>query len=70
MRVLRYLYVIIAYSARSLPLTALAVFLLAVLGTLLEFVALSVLIPLSQQASHGATSMIARTWATLQRASG
>jgi ABC-type bacteriocin/lantibiotic exporter with double-glycine peptidase domain len=64
-RVLRYLYVIIAYSARSLPLTALAVFLLAVLGTLLEFVALSVLIPLSQQASHGATSMIARTWATL-----
>jgi len=62
MRVLRYLFGVISYSAKSSPITAYAVLGLAVIGTLLEFAALSVLIPLSKQVSHGASSIVSRYW--------
>jgi ABC-type bacteriocin/lantibiotic exporter with double-glycine peptidase domain len=62
MRVLRYLFGVIFYSAKSSPITAYAVLGLAVIGTLLEFAALSVLIPLGKQVSHGASSIVSHFW--------
>jgi ABC-type multidrug transport system fused ATPase/permease subunit len=62
MRVLRYLSQIMSYAVHSARTTAYAVLFLALFGTLLEFAALSVLIPLSQHVNHSSASIISRTW--------
>jgi ABC-type multidrug transport system fused ATPase/permease subunit len=61
MRIIRYLFAVLDFAIQS-SRWARAVLLLAVLGILLEFAALSVLIPLTQYINHSHMSAVARDW--------
>lgn len=61
MRIVRYLVSVLDFSLRS-SRSARAALILAVLGIILEFAALSVLVPLTQYVNHGRMSAIARDW--------
>ncbi len=61
MRVLKYLYGVISYAAHS-SRWVYAVLLLALLGTLIEFAALSVLVPLTQHINQSHMSVLAHYW--------
>jgi ABC-type multidrug transport system fused ATPase/permease subunit len=61
MRVLRYLFEVIGFSIQSSRWVP-VVLSLAILGTLLEFAALSVLVPLTQHINHSHGSPIADYW--------
>jgi ABC-type multidrug transport system fused ATPase/permease subunit len=69
MRVARYLSEVIRFSARSSP-WVLVVLCLAILGTLLEFAALSVLVPLTQHINNSHMSPIAQYWNSLLISAG
>lgn len=56
----------LAYSANTTALTY-VVLLLAMVGTVLEFAALSVLIPLSRQINHSRSSAVSQVWETALR---
>jgi ABC-type bacteriocin/lantibiotic exporter with double-glycine peptidase domain len=62
MQVIRYLSRVISYAVSTSRATAHAVLFLALFGTILEFGALSVLIPLSQHVNHTSSSIIAQYW--------
>ena len=69
MRIARYLREVIAYSIRSSRWVYLVLF-FALFGTILEFAALSVLVPLTQYINHSHMSVIARYWNDLLTAVG
>jgi ABC-type multidrug transport system fused ATPase/permease subunit len=62
MRVLRYLFGVLSFSIKSSRGAAYAVLLLAIFGTLLEFCALSVLVPLTQHINHSPPSVVSHYW--------
>jgi ABC-type multidrug transport system fused ATPase/permease subunit len=61
MRVVQYLFGVVNYAAQC-SRWVYAVLLMAVIGTLLEFAALSVLVPLTQHINHSHMSAVARYW--------
>ena len=61
MGVVRYLLAVMRFSGRC-SRWVYAVVLLSILGTLLQFAALSVLVPLTQTINHTKVSIIARDW--------
>jgi ABC-type multidrug transport system fused ATPase/permease subunit len=61
MRIVRYLLAVLDFAIQSSPWARLVLF-LAVFGILLEFAALSVLVPLTQYINHSHMSAIARDW--------
>ena len=64
MRIVRYLLDILRFSTKASPWVYIILF-LAVFGTILEFVALSVLVPLTQSVNHSNMSVISRSWNAL-----
>ena len=69
MRIARYLREVIAYSIRSSRWVYVVLF-FALFGTILEFAALSVLVPLTQYINHSRMSVIAHYWNDLLAAAG
>jgi ABC-type multidrug transport system fused ATPase/permease subunit len=61
MRVVRYVLGVLRFSSQC-SRWVYAVLLLSILGTLLQFAALSVLVPLTQNINHSPMSAIARDW--------
>lgn len=59
-----YLAAILRYST-PVSRWVLAVVLLAITGTLLEFIALSLLVPLTQTINHSTPGIVTRTWTEL-----
>jgi ABC-type bacteriocin/lantibiotic exporter with double-glycine peptidase domain len=69
MRILQYLFGVIAYARHCSRWVYLVLF-IALSGTLLEFAALSVLVPLTQHINHAHPSVIARYWIGLLSSTG
>lgn len=61
MRIVRYLLDVLRFSTKASPWVYIILF-LAVFGTILEFIALSVLVPLTQSVNHSSMSVISRSW--------
>lgn len=69
MRVVRYLLEVIDFSIKSSRWVYIVLF-FALFGTILEFAALSVLLPLTQHINHSHMSAVARYWNDLLRLAG
>jgi ABC-type bacteriocin/lantibiotic exporter with double-glycine peptidase domain len=61
MRIVRYLFTIVRFATRVSPWVFIVLF-LAVFGTILEFIALSDLVPLTQAINHSHMSIISQYW--------
>jgi ABC-type multidrug transport system fused ATPase/permease subunit len=64
MRIPKYLFDVIRFSTKASP-WAIPVLLLAVIGTIVEFAALSLLVPLTQSVNHSHASLISRAWSSM-----
>src|ERR1700691_180138 len=69
MRIARYLLTVIRFATRASPWVFIVLF-LALFGTMLEFIALSLLVPLTQAINHSHMSIVSEYWNRLMSSLG